>query len=277
MTVAELQAALHRHLPMSDDLRAGFEAVVERGYRRLKTQKILFCGLARDTATTVGSLLQQLQELAGVASRLQCVVYENDSADGTPDLLNQLAADHEWLTVLSEKRNETRWPKRRLPERTIAVAKYRNNYWDYVKVTHADYDTVVVLDFDVQVLEPMGLLHTLGCDGWDAVGSFGLQAVPDWQAPLRFRNVDGWAWRDLHHAQAHPHGDSRVQYRPVRRGGTLMPVLSAFGGMAVYRMPVFLAAPYRGGECEHALFHADQRSKGHARFYVNPNQIVAVT
>ncbi|MEO1085295.1 MAG: hypothetical protein AAFY88_13735 [Acidobacteriota bacterium] len=54
-----------------------------------------------------------------------------------------------------------------------------------------------------------------------------------------------------------------------------MPVVSCFGGLAVYSFEAFTCgARYAGPECEHVAFHRDLRRRGFGRQFLNPSQIV---
>jgi hypothetical protein len=103
------------------------------------------------------------------------------------------------------------------------------------------------------------VLDALGrAEPWDAQCANGLATRRG--RPIQY---DAWAWREPGSRAPLPH--TAVNPIVLRRGGPLRRVSSAFGGMALYRMPSFLAARYAGGDCEHVAFHASMRD-----VWVNP-------
>jgi len=156
------------------------------------------------------------------------------------------------------------------------MAFLRNLYHRAIRSHHSNLATVLVVDMDLGSWSLDGVANTYSRWGeWDAVGSYGMQHV---LTPASF--VHG-TYYDTLALVGHGGTSQRVvldeQRRVHERGRAAagsneeawVQVESAFGGLAVYSMPAFLARPYRNRfHCEHIAFH-----EGLQRVYQNANML----
>jgi hypothetical protein len=272
LTAERFGLILDRNFPVQHSL-------VERvqiGLHKMRSSRVAICGLARDVGHILPTLIPQVTALLECFREGTVVVYENDSHDNTVDLLQAESFEDDRWHTMCHKLGQHRFPSKRSVARSCGLASCRNVYREYVLSHFSEFDYVIVLDFDTLAFSLPGVCRTFAESDWDACASFGLQAEPSWTSPTGFANFDVWAWRSLKHPEPHKPGDPAVRGYRIHRGAPLIPVLSAFGGMAVYTMDAFSVSAYRGGDCEHALFHEDQRRRGLGRFYVSPDQLTAV-
>ena len=244
------------------------------------TIKVAFLGVARDCGRFLDRSLSQLESLSeklfGEAAGF--VFFENDSEDGTLEILEAFAARApSRRVVLSESGLDDRFPRR-----TERIAFARNAGLERVEALGwlATLDFVVVADLDdvntkVDASGAAAALWHLERGGADAVTASQRGAYYDlWALRTEAFDVNNWA---LAHRRAvvdrkleafFPKGRRPRGYDVPRDQVILdevrfserappVPVLSAFGGLAIYRAaklrrtddPTKLApARYDGGD-----------------------------
>ena len=142
------------------------------------------------------------------------------------------------------------------------MAEYRNRYRRYVLEHFGTFDHVLVTDTDLAGGWSFdGLANTFGQDDWDFVGSYGLERGHS-ALGVDWLHFDAWAFRALGHPE--PHSNVEVNAIVFDRGEPMLPVLSCFGGMGVYRMNAIESAEYGGPDLEHATLHARMRKGGYS-------------
>lgn len=108
-----------------------------------------------------------------------------------------------------------------------------------------------------------GIANTFGQrTGWDVVASNGIYG----QSYLQF---DSFSYR-VYGRWSRPSTHEFYMLR-LKRGCPLMPVNSAFGGLAVYRIETLRYAHLTD---DYVAFHRCLHQNGYGRIYLNPSQIV---
>ena len=241
----------------------------------MRQHRVAICGLCRDVRPELPRFSARVERLGGMFAGYQAVFYENDSSDGTREFLSAWAMRNPAIHVVSERPGLPRFGQIPSLERAAVLARHRNRYRELVLTKCGDPDFVIVVDSDLKGgWSEEGIAHTFGHDDWDYVGSYGL-AVPGHPARARpdpLRHFDTWAFR-----AAGPSRSSRTM-DPGRltfeRGEPMLPVLSCFGGLGIYRTACLHAADYDGSDCEHVALHRKMRAAGFDRLFLNPSQIV---
>ncbi|NJD20214.1 MAG: glycosyltransferase family 2 protein, partial [Gemmatimonadetes bacterium] len=247
----------------------GFRARVERGYARMREASVAVCGITRDDEETLPLTIRRIEKTGARFRDHRVVVFEDGSKDRTPEILREWTARNPRVTVLPPPPPGEPGPP---AERFGRLAGCRNRYVEHLNAAPEllDVDHVLVVDMDLRGGWSLdGLASTFAEDGWDAVGSnslgyHNLRRTYYDLAALRPRAVleDSVRWRVFGEAWQ------------LRRGGALIPVESAFGGLGVYRREVFRTRRYAGTHagtpaCEHLALNED----GALRFFLNPSQI----
>jgi hypothetical protein len=259
--------------PVPAEHAALYAERVMRGRERMRGSRVVIAGLVRNSIEVLPTMIERVERLAGTFADCRVVVYENDSADGTRELLAAWAAGATRVTAVSEVLDSPVNPKTRSIERGQRMAEYRNRYHSLIAERFAEFDHVIVVDLDMPFgWSEDGIANTFGWDGWDFVGANGiiLQRVH-----MRFNSwlhYDAWAFRQ--HGSYEPMPAPLVNNFEWQRGEPLVPVYSCFGGVGIYRMPAFLSAQYEGGDCEHVALHRGMREVGFDRLFLNPSQLV---
>ncbi len=239
----------------------------------MRDRRVVIAGVVRNSIDVLPHTIERIEALGKLFADYRVVVYENDSADGTGELLTAWTAGNSRVSARCDRRGTPVNRKIRSKERGDRMADYRNWYHQFIGSYYADFDNVIVLDMDVRGgWSNDGVANSFGWDDWDFVGSNGLILQ---RARWRFNTwlqFDSWAYRRF--GSFDPIRCREVNDYAWRRGEPLQPVYSCFGGLGIYRMPAFLAGRYRGGDCEHVQMHRAMRDAGFDRAFLNPSQLV---
>ncbi len=246
---------------------------------------VVIVGCVRNGATTVRRAVETLARACRGFQRVQFLIVESDSTDGTIAELQHLRNDvpgfqFTSLGSLAEQ----------IPARTERIAACRNRYLDELRhdPQYADVDYVMVADLD-SVNNDLRAEAVATCwtstQPWDVVTANQRDAYYDIWA---LRHPD-WCPVDCHEQYSRLcdlFGRPRALNIAIHsRMARLSPdadwieVDSAFGGLAIYRREALLSGRYSGvcaGHpiCEHVPLHAELRAKGY-RIFINPALINA--
>lgn len=261
----------HRFLPHAEAAES-YEAAVEAGRMAMRESRAVICGLARNVATHLPRTIARIQRLGRMFAEYCVLVYENDSTDVTPALLNRWASRNHRVTVISERRGKKLHGSVRCPRRGDDMADYRNRLQREVQRRWADFDYACLLDMDLTGgFSYDGIAHSFGRQPWDAVGSYGILYQRQKRRDLAL-HYDVWAFRRFGSYEEVDGCEGNLL--AWRRGDDLLPVYSCFGGLGLYRMPAWLSSRYCGGDIEHVGLHREMRERGYGRQFLNPSQIV---
>lgn len=250
---------------------------------RARNERIVFVGLCQDNgARALGMWMPLLQKLGGHFQDYHILMVENDSVDNTREVLLRETQRNKKLTLLcdSDKPINTKTcqlgarsvakgadKEKNLENRVRTLARFRQVYWDYVKEHYHDYDYMCVVDWDLEgTLSVSGFFH----------GLFYTKDITDVVACNSFYQQGGNYWiydtyPMLNHyrcdylkrnkRQEDDHTKSRMGSRLLSGHPLLVPVESAFGGIALYHIQNAIQkhAQYTNPlcpiECEHTTFH----------------------
>ena len=226
----------------------------------MRERRVVIASVVRNSIEVLPHTIERIEALGKLFADYRVVVYENDSDDGTSELLTAWMGGNERVHARCDVRGIPVSPKTRSGQRGDRMAEYRNWYHQYIEIRHPNFDNVIVLDMDLRGgWSNDGIANTFGWDDWDFVGSNGLILQ---RARWRFNmwlQFDAWAYR-------RPGSFEPIRCREVndfawRRGEPLQSVFSCFGGLGIYRTPAFLAGSYGGGDCEHVRLHRSMRGR----------------
>jgi hypothetical protein len=238
----------------------------------MASRRVVICGLCRNVRHFLPTLAAHIERLGNQLDDYQVVLFENDSTDATLEFLHDWRGRNERVHILSERLGHCRFPRIRTVERTERLAEYRNHCRSFAVEQFGEYDELIMVDTDLAGGWSLdGLANTFGHDDWDFVGSYGLvrvhgERMSDWA------QFDAWAFRALDHPL--PHSNLEVNSMFFERGEPMLPVLSCFGGLGVYRMLAMKSVEYGGADSEHVVLHGRMRQNGFGRLMLNPSQIV---
>lgn len=233
-----------------------------------KQIEILIAGVVRDCRKTIGPSIKQLQDLFGSSFNLSYFLVESDSTDGTKLALEQLATRHPRFNYKSLGDLAPQ-----IPDRIRRIAHCRNQYLSHLQgqlAMGARIEYLVVADFDgvnlrIHFPEPKVTLVSAGTIVATNQNGFYYDILA-----LRASN---WVEEDYRISLAKaPNGNDPLsnslkfvssKQRKISKSEPPIKVTSAFGGLAIYPVPLLDGCWYEPKqlsqdiwECEHVGFNA---------------------
>jgi glycosyltransferase involved in cell wall biosynthesis len=264
-----LDGFLHPEYPFLEQ----YDRHVILGKQIAADSRIAVVALARNCEKKLKRSICDTQKL--VCDDLQIFVFENDSIDGTKQILNDLQSRYKNI-VINNGDNGSPHLQDRSRERTKNLAKYRNICLNWVKDKPFDY--VIVLDLDADIgFSINGIYNSIS---WlnqidDAAGmgsySFLLKYNSNY---IALHHYDTFAMR-LNDWKPSSHIDNNSWFKKLHPiiGSNPFHLYSCFGGLAVYKHEIFVQGHYSGTlGCEHVYFHKCLYEKGY-KMYLNPSSI----
>lgn len=270
-----------------------FHERVIQGKHGAKNKRIVLCGLTRDSGIYIKTAINLLETIGQQFGDYRIIIFENDSKDNTRAKIQELSKINNKIILLdcctdelcNCKYNTINMYKQLPKERIKKMALFRDKYLSYVKKHLYDYDYLLVYDFDLSALGGKinidGLFHSLSFDKWDGIfingrnsvpGSFGyLTTVYD---PLAFISIDDHSlitYNLMVFMYVLFLMNKEIYKRKLNKQTALMPVKSAFNGIAIYKVSSIINSSYDGDSyCEHISLHKDMRNKGYSKLFLNP-------
>ena len=257
----------------------------------LINKSIIVCSIVRNAEKGLRRNVPVVKALCRRFGDYRVVVYENDSTDGTKEVLREwMAEDGEHVFALLHDTDATKT----IPaasavtvnpffsrKRIAKMADLRNQYLAFVEKEGWTADYLMVVDLDVAQLDLEGILSSFAEDapGWDAVTAYGYSTSPS----LQRRYHDTYALVKKGEAvvpqtEKSIH-DNALAFAAALEKGEWVRVDSAFGGLSIYRFECVRGLRYQVTDnedervevrCEHQSIYAQMRSRGFDRIYVNP-------
>jgi hypothetical protein len=260
-----------------DTPRAAAEKAVDP-----KSLPLVICGCCRDVEAHLPQVLESMHAIGKQFREYRIVIFENDSRDATRRILED--GRHrfpEIVTLLLEDNMAS-------PKRTERLAYIRNRLLETARsIDPGNEGLLLMMDMDDvagegTLAETIHTCFDYPYESWDALA-----------ANRRFVYYDIWALRIRQHIEfdfaemcaRFPSIEGHRKYflrfrRQIRTSDRLLPVLSAFGGAALYKMSALQGKQYvglnaGGGEvCEHLSLHAQMIAEGD-RIFINTRMVMA--
>lgn len=274
--------------PVDENYQESYDSHVAFGREEARRRRLAVVSICRTAMPFLPNTLALVEELGGHWRDCQYFVYENDSSDGTAQVLDEYARLRPWMTVRHDTlgREDFRGFQ---PERTVRLAEYRSRCQEWVRKRAAAFDFVVVLDTDPHGgFSVDGVLNSLGwhCDfmgrscrplepgAFASHSLYVVRAEKEGKPAVAMAAYDAYAarlswWEDLR-----MHDWFHALLLPV--GSPPIPMNSAFGGLCLYSRDAYLALEYGGGDCEHVIAHRAMQRAGYQLFLNPGSRYVAV-
>ncbi len=264
-----------------------FKKQVIKGRQKMSQETVVFAGLARDLEKELPQTIERIKITAELFKDYRVVVFENDSKDGTRDLLKDWARqDNKVILVECAGNTECKFGEKSMYEigpfsmnRMQKMANFRNYYLKLIKKRFSHFDYLLVLDMDLDgPWSNDGIAQTIAHGDWDGIFAYGLHSLPGTFATY-LTLYDGLAYvgnNSSYQDAATPIVNylkmNFLDLRGVQRCDDFIPVKSSFSGMAIYKMKSIKNAWYNASRlCEHVGFHEQMAKGGHGKFYINPS------
>lgn len=209
-----------------------------------QNNRILICGVCRNTRPAARRTTRNIEELGKRFSEYRVIIYENNSTDATKEFYREWANNNPNVKFICED-----VPSSELSFREANIARARN-----ITLSHArqfcldkEYKYLVMADLDFNCDWPIDeIIKTIETnDDWDCVCANGLQhnnrfhadryAFRDKEYPFGPEILGHFFWNNL----------KTTWFSFDGREG-LIPVYSAFGGLAIYKTKSILPFSYSG-------------------------------
>lgn len=207
----------------------------------INSKKVLICGVCKDVEFALNNAIQNIELLAINFDECTIIIYENNSSDNTASILSKWSKNNQKVIFLSETLSKVQLPQ----SRTERIARARNKVLSVAKAPeYADFDYLIMVDLDFTGPWPIEeILNTLDFPmDWDCISANGTRNGNYWDR-YAFRNQsypfgpellgESW-WEDLKHSWFALNEDD------------LLPVYSAFGGLAIYKYKSIIQFSYSG-------------------------------
>lgn len=241
-------------LPPEPEFADDYSEAVRYGRNLAATRSVALVAICRNAMPWLERTLALVEQTGGMFREWSCFIYENDSTDGTKDVLAKWADGQQRHASLNDNgRPHLNFTTE--PVRTHALAEYRAACQQFVANGETP-DYVIVFDTDPWGGWSVdGVATSVAHMGYDDT-LYGLASYSwcEWQqlsGPIPF-HYDAFAAR-LNHWHQRDQNWFHLWKPPV--GGEPVEFNSAFGQLAIYRGYRYLQGRYTGEDCEHVTFH----------------------
>ncbi|MCB1213482.1 MAG: glycosyltransferase family 2 protein [Chlamydiia bacterium] len=246
---------------------------------------VIIAGVVRNCAKYLPQLLKKLEGIGNCFDKSHLIFVENDSTDSTLKVLKEWEQGKSNREVIALEPVETM-----LARRTGRLAFARNRYLERIENDPelSKYDYLLVTDMDdaSQGLTPESIAACFEypITDWEVMTAnqthlyYDIWTLrhPIWCPGDCFVEINGRPDFITKDFLDHIAVGARMISIPTNRG--LIPVDSAFGGAALYRLSFVKGCKYKGlyrkqtEVCEHVALNKQLREKG-ARIFINPRMI----
>ena len=226
--------------------------------------RIVICGTARNIEHKIEKSIDTISKAFCSFADVAMIICESHSDDGTRRKLETLQSQYKNLIIVSDNSLAHAF-------RTVRIAAARNRLKAEVMKHFSNFHYVAMADLD-GVNQDLTKRRVESCwryQGWDVATA---------NQPLRYYDIaalraPNWApgdsWQEFLTLKANLSHKKALKIAIKSKEKSISPksnpidVISAFGGLAIYRMSAFAQGSYHGLDksgnetCEHVSFHQD--------------------
>lgn len=263
----------------------------------MNNQNIIIAALARDCEDSLRINIPVIEELRAKFLWSQVVVVENDSIDGTKELLNDWKINYENVNIISANYGTKTIPDKSdiiinpmtSYQRIDKMVFYRNLYVDYIKQVNHPIDLVIIIDIDVIEISLSGLLDVIGSfdNKTGAVFSNGMSIMktPFGLSEIYYDIFAIWEYPILSEFSFSTESLART-FKSINKNvkkSSLYGVISAFGGVGVYNYQAIKNLRYKTvlnplnkqeAICEHIPFNQEIIKQGFRNYIARDFKVI---
>ena len=266
--------------------------IVERGYEIMAQSNIAICSIVRNCGESLERNIPKVEKLRNKFKNSRVYIFENDSLDNTKAVLRNWNTNYTNVIVKYDHGKKETIPKKDLNgfnknfsfHRISKMAEYRNQYLELLKLCDIQIDFLIVIDLDIISFEIDGLAHSFGLkDEWDVITANGYSRSKQ----LQKRYHDTYALTEIGKENSSQTEveifENQKIWAFLKPGLPLVPVYSAFGGLAIYHFDLIQNKKYGVVQnydnrvevkCEHFSLHQQIQKEGNYKIFINPNMQV---
>ena len=265
--------------------------IIKKGNQLMAESSICFCSIIRNGNSALIKNIKKLEVLRSKFKNSQVVVFENDSTDGTKDTLAKWSNEYENVLAICQNFKTNTIPSSEINgfnkyfsnQRISKMANYRNQYLKVLSDLKSHYDYIMIVDLDIEDFSIDGVAHSFGlAEHWDVITANGYSYSPS----LKKRYHDTYALTEIGTENMiqteEVISDNQQKWSFLNFGMPLIPVYSAYGGLAIYKGNVLKNKTYEALQnndarvevkCEHFSLH-HQIQQENRKIFINPNMTV---
>lgn len=271
-----------------------FKKTVEykHGFEVMKNSSVSICSIVRDCGRNLEQNLPRVERLRSLFNKSEVVIFENDSKDNTKKILVNWQKSSNDIYSFTETYSDETIPSKDFNQgnkyfsisRIEKMARYRNKYIDFLNRHNINRDFVIVIDLDIADFNIDGIVHSFGLHKqWDCVTANGRSI----SSKFKMQYHDSYAlieFGKINEVQTENSiFSNRSRFAFLKPGIPLIPVDSAYGGLAIYKWNSIAGIMYTHVEnndeqvrskSEHVALHKMMKENGFMRIYINPSMLV---
>jgi hypothetical protein len=278
--------------------KSKIEKQSQEGKNNVKDKKIVMGFLLKDSTIHISSMQKKIKEMGKYFKDYKVVLFENDSKDGTRDILNEWSLHDKHIDIIKccdlgdcECRLNWKDLKSKGPISDFRIDKMRfmrERMLRHVSKNYSHYDYYMIMDFDISgSLFIDGFFTTFHHNNWDMVFSNGLNSSPIPFFHNKLYLYDILAYVPYDHKQIE-YSKSNYQniidfFRENKKLEINLKNLkwkeakSGFNGLAIYKMKSVKNCSYLNNKkfyCEHIDIHNNMIENSYEKIYFNPSIIM---
>lgn len=256
------------------------------GYLTAKKSKIVICTLARNNSKAVDDMKVKMETIGKYFHEYKIVIFENDSSDNTRELLIDWTKQNNNVKLLNccnlgncdcKLKTKTGYQYGAFSENRLEkMAKYRQQYLDFVLNEYFYYDYMLVVDFDLNgVINIEGLFDSIAKPDWGAIFCNGRTPLPGTFGFCTFP-YDSFAFVKLNDNYDKLYNSknmlellkNNLEMDFLLNDNNFAEVNSAFNGYGIYKIKCLDGCSYIGNNkiCEHINLAKQIKNKNHKIF-----------
>jgi hypothetical protein len=251
--------------------------------------KVIFCSIVRNVSIPLAKNIPQIEKLMSYFKFSEFIIFENDSIDNTKEILKKWASTNKNVTYLTEDYHSETIPTKLSTNvnpyysryRISKMCTYRNKYLEYLDNNNYNADFIIIIDLDIPQINIEAIINSIkNKQPWDCIASNSYF----YNKNLQKIYYDSYALIPLGHENI-PQTEMSIIYNQfafskIKKGMELVPVYSAFGGVAIYKCEVLYKLRYTcidnddpriEVKCEHFGLHHQIHNNGYNNFFIEPN------
>jgi len=217
-------------------------------------KKVIICGVVKNVEKFIRNSIGISINTGELFEDYRIIIYENNSTDNTKEILKEFKNGNEKIRIISEtiddeeiKRNSKIWAYTEItgsdhPCRMEQIANARNKVIDEIKKPEYDEFTyIIMIDLDTNHLDPNGIIDSFNnrdLNSWDVIYANGLDNSGYYYDKYALRSKS-----NIFAFGAELYGDDFYLYTNSLMikfdEPNLIPIVSAFGGIGIYKKAVF--------------------------------------
>lgn len=208
-------------------------------------QKVIICGVCRNIEPAVPNTISNIEMLGSRFTDYAVIIYENNSTDNTASRLSAWAEKNPHVVFTSETLSSSELP----PTRPEQIARARNHVLSLAKdPKYGDFAYLIMADLDFLTPWPIDeIVRSINLPfEWDCISANGVTPEGSYYDRYAFRNdafpfgpemIGYYFWFDLR---------SQEKKWFELSGDSLIPIYSAYGGLAIYKTASIFPFSYSG-------------------------------